>query len=72
MTEGKSSGSSIAIIAVVALIVVAGLAIWFTSRSKPAEKRDGAAVSGSVTVGDKDEDVDIKVDLPDSVTIDAH
>jgi hypothetical protein len=29
-------------------------------------------VSGSVTTGDYDADVNLKVDLPDAVTIDAH
>jgi len=63
------------IIAVVAILVVAAVAIWATTRRPPAEKGAGTSsttISGSATVGDKDEDVNIKVDLPDSVTIDAH
>jgi hypothetical protein len=71
-TGSNGNGPNITIIAVVALLVVAGIAVWFTTRSQPTEKRDGAAVSGSVTTGDNDADVNLKVDLPDSVTIDAH
>jgi hypothetical protein len=58
------------IIVVVALLLVAGIAFWAMTRNQPAEKRDGTTTSGSV--GDKDADVNLKVNLPDSVTIDAH
>jgi len=69
---GSSSGPNITIIVVVALLLVGGIAFWAMTRQQPAEKSAGATISGSATVGDKDEDVNIKVDLPDSVTIDAH
>jgi hypothetical protein len=79
MADGTESGSgsrNTMIIAVLAILVVAAIAIWATTRRHPAEK--GAAtsdktISGSATVGDKgDADVNLKVNLPDSVTIDAH
>ena len=72
MAEGGSSDGSrnTMIIAVVALLLVAGIAFWAMSRRQPAEKRAGTTTSGSVTVGDKD--VKVKVNLPDSVTINAH
>jgi hypothetical protein len=64
------------IIAVVAILVVAAIAIWATTRRHPAEKSAGGSsttISGSATAGDKDDaDVNLKVNLPDSVTIDAH
>jgi len=79
MAEGTPSGSSgrnTMIIAVVAILVVAAVAIWATTRRSPAEKGAGTSsttISGSATVGDKDDaDVNLKVNLPDSVTIDAH
>jgi hypothetical protein len=75
MTTGNGSnrsGPNTMIIAVVALLVVAGIAIWAMTQSKPAAKPDGTTISGSATAGDKDTDVSLKVDLPDSVTIDAH
>lgn len=71
-TGTKSSGPNITIIVVVALLLVAGIAIWATTRSQRVEKRDGAAISGTTTAGDKDSDINLKVDMPDSVTIDAH
>ncbi len=75
MTEDAGSnggGPKIAIIAVVALAVVAGAAIWAVTQKHPAEKRDGTTVSGSATAGGKDSDVTLKVNLPDSVTVEAH
>lgn len=71
-TGSNDSGPNTMIIVVVALVLVAGIAIWAMTRSKPAEKSDGATISGSATAGDKDEGVTLKVELPDSVTIDAH
>jgi len=46
--------------------------IWAMTQRQPAGKRDGTTISGSATVGDKDADVNLKVNLPDSITIDAH
>jgi hypothetical protein len=64
------------IIVVVAILVVAAVAIWATTRCPSPEKGAGTSsstTSGSATVGDKDDaDVNLKVNLPDSVTIDAH
>ena len=71
-TGNNSSGPNTTIIVVVALLLVAGIAFWAMTRNKPAEKHDGAAISGTTTAGDKDADVELKVNLPDSVTIDAH
>jgi hypothetical protein len=52
------------------------IAIWATTRRHPVEKSAGGSsttISGSATAGNKDEaDVNLKVNLPDSVTIDAH
>lgn len=75
-TKSGSDGRNTMIIAVVAILVVAAVAIWFTTRRPPAEKsaaKSSTAISGSATVDDKsDADVNLKVNLPDSVTIDAH
>lgn len=75
MADGTGSGGggpNTTIIVVVALLLVAGIAVWAMTRNQPAEKRDGTTISGSTTAGDKDSDVNLKVDMPDSVTIDAH
>ncbi|HET9952334.1 MAG TPA: hypothetical protein VFS09_11130 [Candidatus Eisenbacteria bacterium] len=71
-TERSGSSPNTVIIVVVALLVVAAISIWAMSRRQPAEKRAGTTIEGSATVGDKNEDVNIKVDLPDSVTVEAH
>ena len=73
-TQGDSGGRNTMIIAVVAILVVAAIAIWATTRRHPVEKGGGSksTISGSATVGGKkDADVNLKVNLPDSVTIDA-
>ena len=79
MAEGAPSGSggrNTTIIAIVAILVVAAIAIWATRQRHPAEKSAGGSstpISGSATVGDKgDADVNLKVDLPDTVKIEAH
>lgn len=74
MPEGTGSGSSgpnITIIAVVAIVLIAGIAIWATTRHHSAPMHGGTTVSGSATVGSKDADVKVKVS-PDSVTVEAH
>ena len=68
-TGSDGGGRNTMIIAVVAILIVAAIAVWATQR-KPAEKPAGT--TGSATVSDKDADVNLKVDLPDSITIDAH
>jgi len=71
--SGSSGGGpNTTIIVVVALILVVGIAVWAMTRNQPAQKHDGTTISGSATAGDKDADVNLKVDLPDSITIDAH
>ena len=75
-TESNSGSRNTMVIAVVAILVVAAIAIWATTRRHPAEKaarESSTTISGSATVGDKkDADVNLKVNVPDSVTIDAH
>lgn len=70
-TGSGNSGPNIVIIAVVAVVLVAGIAIWATTRHPSAPMRSGTTVSGSATVGSKDGDVKVKVS-PDSVTVEAH
>ncbi len=68
MAESDSGGRNTMIIAVVAIVLVAAVAMWAMTRGKPAEKR-----ATTTTVTDKDDgDADIKINLPDSVTIEAH
>ncbi|HEY6572352.1 MAG TPA: hypothetical protein VI198_03460 [Candidatus Eisenbacteria bacterium] len=65
------SGKNTMIIVVVALLVVAAIAVWATSQRQPSEMRDGTRMSDAMTSGDKDEDLNLKADLPDSVTVEA-
>ena len=80
--RGGSSGPSIAVIAVVALLVVAGIAIWFTTqqstqtreststseyREVPAENPGGATSTGAGT----QQGTEPSTDVPDTISIDA-
>lgn len=77
MAEDRgNSGPSIALIAVIAILVIAGLAIWFTTRdrapgmmpdsnSTTIENRAGGATTSEPSTVERDTNV------PDSVTIDT-
>jgi hypothetical protein len=79
-SEDRSSGPSIALIAVIAVLVIAGLAIWFTTRNPSPEAPDTSTTTienraGGTTTTEPttvEKDTDINVNVPDSVTIDAH
>jgi hypothetical protein len=79
MAEDRGSGGpSIALIAVIAILAIAGLAIWFTTREKSPEmmpdtsnsttieNRAGGATTSEPSTVEKDTGV-----MPDSVTIDT-
>jgi hypothetical protein len=64
MAEKNSGGSSVNVVAIVAVLVLVGIAAWFflgrqqkvVAQSPPAATQD-------------DSDFKVKVDLPDSVTV---
>jgi hypothetical protein len=73
VTGRDSGGRNTMIVAIVAILLVAAIAIWATTRRVPAEKRATTTTEGTAKVGDRDDnDVELKVNLPDSVTIEAH
>ena len=63
MAEQSSDGSSVKVVAIIAILVLVGLAVWLFKGQKPRP----AATTPQAT--EQRSDIEIKVDLPDSVTI---
>jgi len=63
MAEQGGGGSSVNMVAILAILVLVGLAAWFFmgQRPRPAATAPPAKAAKS--------DLEVKVDLPDSVTI---
>ena len=67
MAVESGGGSSVKIVAIIAVVVLVALAAWFYSRQTP---RPAATNTPPPAVEQKsDADIELKVDLPDSVTI---
>ena len=68
MAEQGNGGSSVNVVAIIAILVLVGVAGWFIlgQRSRPAEPTAPAA---NAPATEKKSDVTVKVDLPDTVTI---
>jgi hypothetical protein len=64
MAEQGGGGSSVKIVAIIAVVVLVGVALWFYKGQTPRP----AATSAPPAV-EKKSDIEVKVDLPDSVTI---
>jgi hypothetical protein len=63
MAEQGGGGSSVKMVAIIAILVLVGVAVWFFKGQKP---RPTAATPQAT---EQKSDIEIKVDLPDSVTI---
>jgi hypothetical protein len=62
MAQQGNGGSSVNVVAIVAVLVLVGLAAWFfMGRSRPTATAPAKSEQSS--------DVHVKVDLPDTVTI---
>ena len=68
MADEGSGGSSVNIVAIIAILVLVGVGAWFFlgQRSRPVTP---AAPQANSPATEKKSDVTVKVDLPDSVTI---
>ena len=66
MPQEASSNSSVGIVAIVAVLILAGAAAWFVWGRSP-----GTAVSSKAAASapDNSGDIHVKVNLPDSVVI---
>lgn len=66
MSQETNSNSSVGIVAIVAVLLLAGAAAWFVwGRSSNTSPKVNAATSAPAN----DADIHVKVDLPDSVVI---
>ena len=70
----SGSGNSVNIIAIVAIVILVLVAVFALLSRKPSNQVHKETTTESSTPEKKsqDADVDIKVDIPDSVTIEAH
>ena len=64
MAEDSGGGGSVKVVAIIAILVLVGLAAWFFTSQKP---RPAATTAPQAT--EQKSDIEVKVDLPDSVTI---
>lgn len=63
MAQQGSGGSSVKVVAIVAVLVLVGLAAWFFMGRGSREAATSPAKS------EQSSDIHVKVDLPDTVTI---
>ncbi len=63
MAQQSSSGNSVKMVAIIAVVVLIALAAWFLLGQKSRRATTPAATSGEKS------DVQVKVNLPDTVTI---
>lgn len=67
MSNGNGGNSSVKIVAIVAVLILVGGAIWFVW-GRPGGAR-APATTTNTTSEKADSDINVKIDLPDSVTI---
>ena len=67
MSNGSSS-SSVGIVAILAIVVLVGLAAWFIW-GRPGNSRVSPATGTSAPSQPAGADINVKINLPDSVTI---
>jgi len=68
MAEQGSGGNSVQIVAILAVLVLVALAAWYFTSGQAAKPAATAAPPAAVEKK-SDSDINVKVDLPDSVTI---
>jgi multidrug efflux pump subunit AcrA (membrane-fusion protein) len=66
MSDGSGSNSSVKIVAILAVVVLVGVAAWFIWGRSGGSR---VAPATSTTSQPADADINVKVDLPDTVTI---
>lgn len=64
---GGGSGSSVNMVAIIAIVVLVALVVWFVAGQK--SRQTTTAAPGKTQTTEKKSDVQIEVDLPDTVTI---
>ena len=69
MADQGGGGSSVKMVAIIAIVVLVALAAWFVMGQKPRQAAAPAAKGDAPATEEKKSDVEVKVDLPDTVTI---
>jgi hypothetical protein len=65
--QGSGGGNSVNMVAIIAMIVLVGIAAWFFLGQ--SRKTTTSAPAGKTETTEKKSDVQVEIDLPDSVTI---
>lgn len=66
MAQESNSNSSVGIVAIVAVLILAGAAAWFVWGRSPGTASSSKAAASAPA---KDGDIHVKIDMPDSVVI---
>ena len=67
--QGSGGGNSVNMVAIIAMIVIVGIAAWFFLGQSARKTTTSAPADKTQVTTEKEADVKIDVDLPDSVTI---
>lgn len=68
MAEKSGSGSSVKVVAIVAILILVVLAAWFFMGQ--GSRQAATTPTGSAPAGEEKADVQVEIDLPDTVRID--
>jgi Flp pilus assembly protein CpaB len=68
MAESGNGGSSVNVVAIIAILVLVGVAGWFILGRRTSPAAPGAAAT-TAPATEKKSSVEVKVNLPDSVVI---
>jgi hypothetical protein len=68
MAEQGGSGSAVRMVAIVGILVLVALAVWFFMEKRPRQAAT-APPPGKAPASEEKTDVHVDVDLPDTVTI---
>jgi len=66
MAEQGGSGSSVKLVAIIAIVILVGGAAWFFMGQR---SRQAATSTANAPASEKKADIQVDIDLPDSVTI---
>ena len=69
MADQSGGGNSVNMVAIIAIVILVALAAWFFVGQKSRQPAAPAAKSGAPATEEKKSDIEVKVDLPDTVTI---
>ncbi len=68
MAQNGGGGSPVNIVAIIAIVVLVGIVAWFVMGSKSRQTAT-TPPAAKAPAAEKESDVKVEVDLPDSITI---